>query len=562
MNYFLTAFAALGIAGLVHAQTGRQLDIIGDVTEVTGLPSLGGLPFGVAPIVDIFWDERCAKVAYTFNSNVGANPGTPDEISPEQLAATVQAGLDRWNSNPSAYIEMNVTRIADLGARPRIAGDFINEVTFITPFGFTALASSPSTSLPVDATFSPGDDLDGDGDSDVFDPAVAGINECTDIDKDGDIEFPAGDYKAGTILDNDVQFSSTFGWELEASDSGFADVDGVSTHEFGHSHGLSHALINQISSEDGTGSTMFPFIDTTDAVSELAARTPYIDDLAASAFIYPEGSASEGIASLQKGDIAFDKAYDLLEGEVRTAGLPILGANITAKSRNQDLSFTGTASGSSVVFQDVFDINGNGNTEELFVFEESVVDGKFVLPVPAGEVYTASIEALDGEPAAAGNISLNAIVGDILGQTSFPEEGFDKEQESQLEFRPFAAVPFYSSSPEATQLNFETNSEIADFHFEEFQASGAPEVDSAETVIYAEVFDRARVRELFAEGAVPIRATFRTGNFDASIVPTYSRAKLALGRIEADGSATLTQVLREKSQLYWPRKGFNPLRIN
>jgi len=175
----------------------------------------------------------------------------------------------RWNDNPSSYINLEVTSVRDLGARPRVGGDFINEVTFLTPEDFGALASSPSTSLLSDTTFIAGEDLDGDGDADVFDPEAAARNTCFDFDGDGDIEFPAGDYLAGTILDNDVQFSSTVLWETTSTNPAAADIDAVSTHEFGHSHGLSHAIINQFSENDGTTSTMFPFININHTVFDI-----------------------------------------------------------------------------------------------------------------------------------------------------------------------------------------------------------------------------------------------------------------------------------------------------
>ena len=82
--------------------------------------------------------------------------------------------------------------------------NMVNELTFRTAAGFGAIASSPSTSLIQDVTLVDGDLLDGDADSDVS----SAITVATDVDNDGDIEFPAGFYKAGTILDNDVQFNT------------------------------------------------------------------------------------------------------------------------------------------------------------------------------------------------------------------------------------------------------------------------------------------------------------------------------------------------------------------
>lgn len=531
------SLAALVVAAPASAQFGRQLDLIADPVGSEVVPSQGAT-FDVLPVVGIFWDERCAQVEYTFNATAGANVGAPTEISPEELASAVQDGLDRWNAIPTSFIEMNVTAVEELGDRPRIGGDFVNEVTFITPDDFGALASSPSTSLTADTTFVTGDDLDGDGDSDVFDPAAEGITKCTDIDDDGDIEFPAGDYLAGTILDNDVQFSSTVEWELEpTSVTPVADVDAVSTHEFGHSHGHNHALINQISAEDGTGSTMFPFIDTSDAATEFGNRTLHSDDIAVSSFIYPEGSKPSGIAALQAGDVPFDLAFDILRGEVTTDGLPIAGANVTAVDRNTDEEVSGTYSGRTVVFGD--DAGG------LFAFPESVLDGSFELAVPSRDVYRLNIEALDGDPAATTNISTNAIIGGILGQNLFPEEGLNGFRESSLEFRPDFAFPFFSRGSRSQSLDFETNAEIAQSNAGDVEFIGTGLLAGATSVVYAELFDRDEVSAMIANGDVPISGSFNTGTLDASLVPIFDRAALMLGFVNDDDTVTLTTTLSE-----------------
>ncbi|MEO0697173.1 MAG: hypothetical protein AAFY84_13850 [Pseudomonadota bacterium] len=539
--------ATLAAAGLVTPASaqefGRQLDFIGDTGEVVPVASVGGLPFGVAPVVGIFWDERCASVEYTFNSDSSANTGTTIEIDAQTLADTVQAGLDRWNENPASYIDMNITSVESLGNRPRIGGDFVNEVTFITDPTFPALASSPSTSLTADATFTPGDDLDGDGDSDVFDPAVEGRNTCSDVDNDGDIEFPAGDYKAGTILDNDVQFSATVLWELTPT-PGFADVDGVSTHEFGHSHGLNHALNNQISETDGTGSTMFPFIDTSDPDSELGSRTLHADDLAHSAFFYPEGSSTSGIAALQAGDQDFDSVYDVITGTTTNQGANVAGAYVSAIDRRTGRNETGTYSGQTVVFDDVFGFGGGG----LFVFDEAVLDGDWELPVPKSRVYRAAVEALDGDPAATGNISFNAIVAGILGQNLFPEELQNTSMETSVEFYPGQGTPFWSGNNTGQNLDFLLNQESVQTNVAtdiDFIGTGA--IGGANSVIYAEVFDRDEINQRLANGDVPISGNFLTGTLDASLVPIFEEVQLAYGVINPDGTATITRrITRER----------------
>jgi hypothetical protein len=284
--------------GTAPALAGGALETL-DITAGTPSPIPGQI---VAKLVRIFWDPRTIPVKYRMNSTLDPipNPLGAPFLSRAAAQAELQNGFNAWNAIPTSYIDMRITGTV---ANPGTAGfDMVNELTFRTTAGFTAIASSPSISLIADENLTNGTDIDGDGDSDVS----SAITTSTDVDGDGDIEMPAGFYKAGTILDNDIQFNTKtsngfrFTVDPAAADTVTRSVDllCVAIHEEGHSHGLSHTLDNQISATDGTGTTMYPFIDTGDPAAELAQRTLGTDDIAWSSYFYPEGTASSGPPAL------------------------------------------------------------------------------------------------------------------------------------------------------------------------------------------------------------------------------------------------------------------------
>ena len=155
-------------------------------------------------MIPIKWDARAIPVPYRINNTLNPipNPLGPAFLTVAQAQVALEASFDAWTAIPSSYIDGNI--IGTTGNLGLIRFDFINELTFRTAAGFGAIASSPSVNLIQDANLTNGLDIDGDGDSDVS----SAISVIGDVDGDGDNEFPAGFYKAGTILDNDVQFNT------------------------------------------------------------------------------------------------------------------------------------------------------------------------------------------------------------------------------------------------------------------------------------------------------------------------------------------------------------------
>lgn len=518
MKRFMIGVAIATFAAQAHA--GGRLE------QIDLGPSIGP---GIvsADIVPIFWDKRCASIAYTQNTV----PATVDGLSLAAVVAEQQTSFNQWNQVPTSYIEMNVTATRATGNVVR-RFDFVNELTWRTPLGSTFLASSPSISLVDESVFAVGDDIDGDGDSDVFDPAATARDTCFDSDADGDIEFPAGTYAAGAILDNDVQYNDAVIWVTAPNNAVTVDIQAVAVHEFGHSHSLSHSMINNISALDGTGSTMFPFIDTTDAASEAGQRNLHTDDIAWSSFVYPEGSAASGIAALQAGDTPFASAFDVLRGAVTRNGLGVLGASVQATEMSTGRRLSEGYSGAARVIVRLSDLG-------LFIFanaSDAVIDGNYEIPVPKG-VYDLDIEALDGAPAAAGNISLTAQIGGVYGQLAFAEEFLSSEGlETNIEERPGHSVQVTTSSSDAgIRHNFVTNDDILLRNAGGFDFIGSSLVGGLTNAIMAERFDRNAVLAVLDAGGVLTTGLIHTSTTDSSFGPRYKRAALVLGTRSANG---------------------------
>jgi len=563
-----TASVTLAILIAVSAVTVRAAGFLETLDITAGTPS--PLPGHViARLVPIRWDDRALPVRYLMNSTLSPipnplPPGTP-VLTLADAQAALQASLDVWNAIPTSYIRMQLTGpVANAG----VTGfDFKNELTFRTAATFAAIASSPSVSLIADSSLDNGDDIDGDGDSDVS----SAITSATDVDSDGDTEFPAGFYKAGTILDNDVQFNTktTNGFRFTIGDAAVdtvtrsVDLMAVAVHEFGHSIGLSHTLDNQISATDGTGTSMYPFIDTGDPASELAQRDLGSDDIAWASYHYPEGSQATGWGALQPGDVAFGNVYGLIRGEIRHGVLnqPIAGASVAAFDWD-----TGTFV--SAGFSGTTQLSFNPATGALpppTSAAFNILDGRYTIPVLKGS-YAVRVEATDGTPAAAGNISLTASVGAFLGQQNFDEDFFNNNGEETNEVRPGQKKNVVVKAGKVTSgVDVTTNRNLNINNFDTLNAFGF--IDLPGGGYYAVRIPAAQVTALLASVPASSKLSLHSLQFqtlvaDSSVVPVFARAVLATGSASgATATINLATPLAEASGFVAQDTDFSPFYV-
>src|SRR5688572_19363714 len=133
----------IALGAVVTVRAGGVLETV-DITNAIASPILGQI---VGRVIGIRWDVRAIPVQYRVNTSTG--PNVPNPLSPSQpvlsladATATMQQAFDAWNELPASYIEMNI--VGEVGNAGGQGFDFVNELTFLTPITFGAIASSPS----------------------------------------------------------------------------------------------------------------------------------------------------------------------------------------------------------------------------------------------------------------------------------------------------------------------------------------------------------------------------------------------------------------------------------
>src|SRR6476619_6021336 len=227
----ILCFSIVLSCGLTARAGGNRLAL-----DVTGFePAPFGNGFFKGRFADQKWDARSMPVQFTIDNDNDPipNPNGQPIISLATAKATVQKAMDSWNAVPTSFSNIQLTseRHSPIGG----AGfDMVNEIAFQNIPELPIVGASFPVYLANDQYLNDGDDIDEDGDSDVS----ATITVAADIDHDGDIEFPAGFYKAGTILDADV-YINTVDWTFSANDGdvvspGSFDLQALAAHELGH----------------------------------------------------------------------------------------------------------------------------------------------------------------------------------------------------------------------------------------------------------------------------------------------------------------------------------------
>src|SRR6185312_6475677 len=295
-----------------------------------------------------------------------------------------------------------------------------------------------------------------------------------------------------------------------------------------------HVLNNQKSGTDGTGATMFPFVDTGDPASELSQRTLDSDDIAWSSYFYPEGSAASGPAALQPGDVPFKAVYGLITGTVTHGALnqPLAGASVSARDLVTGSEFTSGYSGTTQVSFDPV-------TQNSFVVSPAhdILDGKYVLPVKLG-VWKIGVEAVDGNPVASGSINTTTQVGDFWGQQNFNEGVWGGPLESAREVNAGFAFPVVSLPSLTTgNINLVTNKQVNLNNFGSRDQVGFTAVPPG--FYFAVQIPASQISAVNPGGDLLIQAgAFDTFVFDASVAPTFGEAILTTGTVSGS-TATL-----------------------
>lgn len=511
----------------------------------------------IAPTIPIRWDSRCMPVPLLVNDTLDPipNPSGPPILSVARAAATIQAAADLWGRVPTSYARV---RVAGVTSNPGAWGfDLVNEVTFRSGPGFPRqqattfsvdfgpISAVRYTRLLTDFDFTDGMDLNGDGTPDVS----AALSTCQVVN--GHTVFPAGSYKAGTILDADILFNTGVGVTANAlpgfsftddpatlgHDPRSVDLFGAAVQMVGNVLGVAHSRTSQLSAEDGRAATMFPFIDTADPADQIAWRSLDTDAVTSVSTLYPKSAAGQGPAALGPGDRPFEEAFGFITGTITLGSRnePLLGASVFAVDAD-----TGAVAGTAISGHSRFSSSPNGIRSTFLDASFHAIDGKYTLALPPGR-YRIGVDPLrdDRTPMPYNQCNFETQFTHILAQNDFEEKLYTGDAKHREEGDEPGVVRVRAGQT-VTGIDIVTDRTVKIDNFGLFDHRGFAGAQPG--TYYAVRVPREQLQSGLAaagSGAVIQAAAFLTVPARGSSVPRFAAAAIVPGRLGADGSARL-----------------------
>ncbi len=368
----------IALAGLLLLTAGDTLNRAGGNIELNS----GGT------IRNRYWDSRMFPIRYKLNQNVAKG------YTAAAIRSTLDAAFANWETIPGINIDFEwggTTTTNTLSTDGDYALIF-NPAT--DPGDFVAAA--PCSTLIQDVTVTDSSDgVPGNGLGRINFPGGKFIT------------VPVGTYGPGANVDCDIMFNTFDSVFVLDGSAPNENLLGITTHESGHWHSLSHTPFPD--------ATMFPFTDTN-----------------------PPGDGGQGQGSLEADDIAstahmyktgtFDPAHGTLTGKITINGLPGDGAHVAALRASDLMPVAGR-----------FSISRNFNTGDIFDGADFVAQGGgyFRLDgVPPGDYHLCAewfdstdepfgrLENVYNATVGSSNIADGA-VGAFAGALGFRPERFD-----------------------------------------------------------------------------------------------------------------------------------------
>jgi len=181
----------------------------------------------------------------------------------------------------------------------------------------------------------------------------------------------------------------------------------------------------------------------------------------------------------------------------------------------------------------------NGGLFFVPTVANAIPNGNYTIPVPTGN-YSVGVEAVDGSPAAAGNISFTCQIGNFFGQQNFIEEFYNNNGEAAIERDPEQDKNVHVNVGEThSGINIITNNVINISGFGARTNIGFIN-PPAGGFIYAVQFPASQISALNGGNPTLLQAgLFDTITLDASVPVVFAKAALAKGVINPDTTATI-----------------------